>query len=348
MQNATPPSQFEWIIEHLMSPIADELLERSIAIAKESDVLVGHALAYAAPIAAEVAGIPFAHLALQPIHRSKSYPPAGAKNLGTLFNPLLWKLADYVMRRSITPRARAMRAKLSLPAAPAFDASRTGPRERIFVAVSPALFARPSDWQPRIDVTGILSREEASSSWEPPAELAAFLAKGPPVFASFGSLFTFDAGTAVESVRTFVEAAKIADTPMIVQCPPTVRAQCPPDDRVLFIERAPHAALFAKCSVIVHHGGAGTTHTTIAAGRPSVIVPHAADQFFWGDLLHDRGLGAKPLPRPKLRAKALAQRVRWALDHPELRANAERVAAIMKSEDGPATTAAAIEQLASE
>jgi len=143
-------------------------------------------------------------------------------------------------------------------------------------------------------------------------------------------------------------AAKLADTRMIVQCPPSARAKLSSDDRVLFIERAPHAVLFARCSAIVHHGGAGTTHTTVAAGRHSVIVPHAADQFFWADLPHDRGLAASPLPRPKLRAKALARRIRWTLDHPALRANAERLAAVMQREDGPSATAAAVEQLARE
>lgn len=348
MQHASPPTQFEWIVKHLMEPIADELAAKSIAVAEQSDVVVGHALAYAAHIAAQKANVPFAQLALQPVHRSRTYAPAGAKNVASFLNVLLWKLADYVMRRSITPRAEALRSRLSMPAGPHFDASRAGERERIFVAISPALFPRPADWGERLDVTGILARDERPADWQPPRELADFLAKGPPVFASFGSLFTFGEDTAIESVTAFVDAARRADARMIVQCPPAVRAKVSADDRVLFIERAPHAALFPQCSLIVHHGGAGTTHTTVAAGRPSVVVPHAADQFFWGDMLFDRGLAARPLPRPRLAAKPLAQRIRWALERPELRANAESIAAAMAREDGLSYTSDAIERLARE
>jgi len=43
-----------------------------------------------------------------------------------------------------------------------------------------------------------------------------------------------------------------------------------------------HDQLFRHASCIIHHGGAGTTASALFSGKPQIIVPHIADQFFWG------------------------------------------------------------------
>ena len=45
LERASPPAQFELILRDLMDPVADALLERALALAARSDVLVGHSLA---------------------------------------------------------------------------------------------------------------------------------------------------------------------------------------------------------------------------------------------------------------------------------------------------------------
>ena len=117
-------------------------------------------------------------------------------------------------------------------------------------------------------------------------------------------------------------------------------------DNVCYIERAPHAQLFPRCSAIVHHGGAGTTQSALLAGRGSIVVPHAADQFYWADLLHTRGVGAKPLRRTKLAAKPLAQRIRAVLDDEGMVPRAGAIAASLRLEDGAARAAELIEEAA--
>ncbi len=115
LERASPPEQFEMILRDLMDPIADEMLSRSLAIASRSDVVVGHVLAHPVATATAKADVPYAAVALQPVFRSKHYPPAGASNGGRLFNPLLWKLADWIMRRVLDPRIAAQRSALGLP-----------------------------------------------------------------------------------------------------------------------------------------------------------------------------------------------------------------------------------------
>ena len=41
----------------------------------------------------------------------------------------------------------------------------------------------------------------------------------------------------------------------------------------------PQAELLPSCSVIVHHGGAGTTFGALAHGVPQVILPQGADNY---------------------------------------------------------------------
>jgi UDP:flavonoid glycosyltransferase YjiC (YdhE family) len=42
---------------------------------------------------------------------------------------------------------------------------------------------------------------------------------------------------------------------------------------VLFIDDCPHEWLFERVSVVVHHGGAGTTACGLRNGKPTIIVP---------------------------------------------------------------------------
>ena len=50
---------------------------------------------------------------------------------------------------------------------------------------------------------------------------------------------------------------------------------------ILVVGKVSHDQLFRHGSVIIHHGGAGTTASALHAGVPQIIVPHFGDQFLW-------------------------------------------------------------------
>lgn len=62
-------------------------------------------------------------------------------------------------------------------------------------------------------------------------------------------------------------------------------------ENVCFIGSVPHAWLFPRCSCVVHHGGAGTTHAALLAGKPSVITPVFFDQFDYAKRITELGAG---------------------------------------------------------
>jgi hypothetical protein len=43
-------------------------------------------------------------------------------------------------------------------------------------------------------------------------------------------------------------------------------------------QHVPHSALFSRCSLAVHHGGAGTVHAAARAAVPQLVLPIAFDQ----------------------------------------------------------------------
>ena len=59
----------------------------------------------------------------------------------------------------------------------------------------------------------------------------------------------------------------------------------------------PLSILLGQCALVVHHGGAGTTLTALAAGVPQVIVPRYADHFLNAAAVTERGAGSTAQPR---------------------------------------------------
>jgi len=102
----------------------------------------------------------------------------------------------------------------------------------------------------------------------------------------------------------------------------------------LFIDHVPFAKLFPKMSILVHHGGAGTTCTAVRAGIPQIIIPHGLDQFYWGNRVRALKIGVAPIPRKKLTSKKLIKAIYEVIDNQEYRENAKRIGSIGSKENG--------------
>jgi sterol 3beta-glucosyltransferase len=95
-------------------------------------------------------------------------------------------------------------------------------------------------------------------------------------------------------------------------------------------------------AAVVHHGGAGTTAAALRAGRPSVVVPHFADQFFWARQLLTLGAAPPPVRPAKLTVDVLADRLAEALQ-PRTVHGAAGLARRLAKEDGLSAAVAVIE-----
>src|SRR5262249_36765524 len=99
-----------------------------------------------------------------------------------------------------------------------------------------------------------------------------------------------------------------------------------------------------RASVVVHHGGVGTTSHGLLAGVPTLIVPFAFDQS--DNAEHAQRLGcSRTLYREKYGAPRVANELGKLLRDPEYARRASDVSRHLKQEDGRARAADAIERV---
>jgi UDP:flavonoid glycosyltransferase YjiC (YdhE family) len=171
-----------------------------------------------------------------------------------------------------------------------------------------------------------------------PADLDAFLADGaPPIVVTFGSMNGAPAEPLHEAIRGMLEGGRR----VVLQG--HARLSSP---NLATIGPVDHRALLPRAAVIVHHGGAGTTHAACAAGVPSVVVPHVGDQRYWADRLHRLGVAPAPQLVKELRAARLADATLAAAADPAMRERAQALAERLAEEDGVSSAVSAIEAVA--
>ncbi|VVB11520.1 unnamed protein product [Arabis nemorensis] len=71
------------------------------------------------------------------------------------------------------------------------------------------------------------------------------------------------------------------------------------------------------------------------AGCPTTIVPFFGDQFFWGDMIYERGLGPAPIPIAQLNVENLSNSIGFMLQ-PEVKSRVMELAKVLENEDGVA------------
>jgi UDP:flavonoid glycosyltransferase YjiC (YdhE family) len=323
--------QAKLITARLFRPAVSEMFEAARQLCARSDLVIGHSFHHPVRTAAEAAGIPEISVTLSPdLINSSARAPTGIPSLGRLWNRAWWGLADSLVNRTFLADANELRASLGLgPLRTMRDAWCS--RLLDLVAVSPTLYRRPADWDPRHQLTGFFTVPAALQVDELPDQVEMFLHEGPPpVFVGFGSL-TPQAQKDRDELRQLVESA-IARTGRraIIQGLAVPEAST---GTILHVRRAPHARVFPRVVAVVHHGGAGTTQVATQAGTPSVIVPHVSDQFFWGAALHRLGVAARPIARARLTDAGLAARIEEATST-HVRARAREIGTRIASEDG--------------
>ena len=197
----------------------------------------------------------------------------------------------------------------------------------VLYGCSPTLVPRPADWPANIALCGAWHLPQPE--WQPPEVLSTFLAQGePPVYVGFGSMGGFDRRQVLSAIVEAVGARRALFYPGWSGIDP---ALLPANFHVL--GDTPHDWLFPRTSLIIHHGGAGTSHAAARSGVPSVVVPFAGDQFFWADRLVQAGIASASPLAGKLDGAQL-QRLMVQASMPAVHQKARAVAAAIRLEDG--------------
>lgn len=346
-----------------------ELLETAHAAMQGTDLLLVTPLCLWGYHLAEAAGCPLVVLSPVPIMATGDFPFLGfpaspashnggstRQRLRRWLNRSSYRLVSLLKWRQDARVIQAFRRdRLGLEPLPWGGAqSRRMPPAHlgdppVLHLISPEVLPRPADWKASASLTGFCFHETRTAAgsiqptpYSPDRKLSTFLESGPaPFYAGFGSMVTRDPDVLAAAV---VEAAQQAGVRLILS--PgwgrvVPRAALPAD--VFVLEECPHSWLFPRVQAAIHHGGAGTTATTLRHGIPSTVVAFFADQPAWGRTLEQLGVSPATHRLSTLRAEELAASIRALAGEPRFRQRAQELQQLLAREDGVASTVRAIE-----
>jgi sterol 3beta-glucosyltransferase len=196
---------------------------------------------------------------------------------------------------------------------------------------SPHLVPKPRDWGPKVDVVGFCFLNLATN-YRAPEDLVKWLKAGPPpIYIGFGSLPVEDPEG---MTKIIVEALKkTGQRGIIGKGWGGIGNLTEVPENIFLLTDCPHDWLFPQCAAVVHHGGAGTTAAGLKAACPTTIIPFFGDQPFWGERVHEKGVGPAPIPVNHFSLEKLVNAIDFMLD-PAVKAAAVNLAKGMEEEDG--------------
>ncbi|MBX3229401.1 MAG: glycosyltransferase family 1 protein [Labilithrix sp.] len=343
LESAGSPREYARHGRELLVPLQARWCEDADAAVEGADAVLFYVLAPGALHAADRRGLPAVVLAPWPMVPSREIAPVGAvwldrfpgfvkraaghEVLSLAFGPFNEVHNDYRRRVGVAPFRERNVVSAVL--------ARRIPGVHLF---SESVLARPADWPAPYEIAGFPFLPPAP--FTPPDALADFLAAGPPpVYVGFGSM----TGFAPEELSVIVtKAARLAGVRVVLAR--GWAGLTSSDERVHVVDETPHDWLFPRVAAVVHHGGVGTFHEALRAGRPNVIMTFFGDQPFWALLNRKLGTGPRALARSRVTAERLAAAIRAALG-PDHRARAEALGARLRAEPGAARAAERIERI---
>lgn len=171
---------------------------------------------------------------------------------------------------------------------------RNGKKLLTFYPTSPVLMPPDPAWSGHVHVTGYWYHpEEAAEGYTEPEDLAEFLAAGEkPIFVTFGKAVSSEL---VRLQMRMLQALKETGIRAVVQADQIPESEQVNTDRLYFIGAVPYPYIFDRVRAVVHHGGNTTNGMGLRAGLPTLVIPLALDQYFYGRMDHRIGAGPKPL-----------------------------------------------------
>jgi len=286
----------------------------------------------------EASGVPVVALHTSPHRPTRAYPNYLVTTRGlpgplnrataTLFERTPWRrmrsdINDFRSQLGLAPTRRPTPARIAS----------AGLLE--LQAYSRLLVPRLDDYGPRRPLVGFLSLDAGTRRRLGEAgvddDLDAWLTAGdPPVYFGFGSMPVEDPAAALGMITKVSRSLGVRA--LVGAGWGELGAGARQGEQVRIAGALDHTAVLPRCQAAVHHGGAGTTAATLAAGLPTLICSVFADQPFWGTRLDQLGVGGH------CRFAALdlgtLESGLGRLLNPKVRQRARRLGGALATEDG--------------
>ncbi|WP_147125817.1 glycosyltransferase [Shimia ponticola] len=320
------------------------------AHAAGADVIVSTPWAFNAQSVAEKTGTAYVGAHLWPLGLMLPHDPpvvpqlpilvkAPTSQLAIWWNALLVKAAHAKMRYAYARILNAPRLECGLPPLSRTPVLNFLTQPIAEMALYSPSFASATPHERSVTMTGFpVPKTDAANE---DAELTAILQDEPIVF-SLGSILSQTPGQFyVQSVA----AARAVGRKALLLTQDT--HGIPHGSDVLVRGFVPHGDVFPHASVIVHHGGIGTTGQALMAGKPQLVVPHFGDQPDNAARLVRLGV-ARSLSSTKYSDQSAGRALKELLGSPSFAITARDLADQIHREDGAATGADVIERVLAE
>ena len=345
-----PRTGTEYVMRSMFLPWLEQSYEDLCGIAADADLIVGHPIAFATPIVAEMLGKRWISVALQPSVMLSAFDPPTIsgypflerfRNWGPRFWGQFFKVARSVARPWGNP-INELRRKLGLGEVrdPVLDSMFSPYGTQAWFS---RVLARPqSDWPLNTTITGFPFYDKLAPRQGLSAELAEFLKAGSaPLVFTLGSSAVFDAGQFYEESAEAARILRRRAVLLIGNDPRNQPGHALPDG-VIAANYAPYSELFPRAAAVVHQGGAGTTAQALRAGVPMCVVPHGHDQPDYARRCVSLGVG-KVVPRHRYRSSRVAKELEGLLSNAACHAAAAAAAAEIAKEDAIAAACDGLE-----
>jgi len=348
------------IIQEYLIPVMETYYETCMdcLVPGESLLLQGE---FGATTAAEKLGIPVVSVAPAPAtsHFNSRYDPIHPERLLPTWaqwfagsgRRLAWlyRLNDF--RRGVLRRNRSLPASITLlednPLAvlrkrAGLSLEMSLKRQKV-LCMWPEWFAPPQpDWPKEMEIAGFPLFATSNFAGRDYARDLPEAEKKRPIVFSTGSLASSHRefySLAIEACELLQQHSAILLTPNEDHIPRNL------PDYIHHVRHAPLKDLFDRASMVVHHGGIGTSSFAIAAGIPQLVMPLRGDQFDNGNRLTRLGVARMISPRQSS-SVLLARTIAALLNSDQVAERCRHWQSRIEPEEGLKNAANCIEKIA--
>jgi UDP:flavonoid glycosyltransferase YjiC (YdhE family) len=304
---------------------------------KQHDLLIAANTEFAAPGIAEYCGKPIIRTAFGPFLPGRNIPPPvfPLPKPNPIFRPaMLWYLLNRGLNLMVKKTLNKHRKALGL--LPIHDQGEHAPANATnYLMYSRHLGNIDQDWKYKWEIGGYCFNDNFPYDKNILEKAVAFIQKDnkPTVFFSLGSCYSAQRGKFTSNL--FDICLKHNFKLLVSAGWWNVGADLDTCDNLFRIEKPiPHYHIFPHCSAIIHHGGAGTTHSAARSGKPQLVVPLLLDQFYWGYRVKETGIGPGSINIKKITKKQLEKKLLDLIENPYYKEKAALMGSFICNENG--------------
>jgi len=320
--------------------VIDSQFRELIPLLKENDIMVASNTEFAAGSIAEYCGKPLIRTAYAPLLPSRTIPPPVFPwpKPNPLIRPVfLWGILNLGLNLMVKKTLNKHRKALGMT--PIKDQAEHAPATAFnYLTYSKYLGTVDNNWKHQWKAGGYCFNDMLPYDRGELEKITGFI-KGdgkdsrPTVFFSLGSIHA-DRGD--RFAEMLLDICTAHNYKLLVACGWWhVGAHLQKRENLYRMDCViPHCLIFPHCDAIIHHSGAGTTHSAARSGRPQMGVPMVLDQFYWSRRIEELGLGPEHIKIKSVSRKQLERKVIDLVTNPCYKEKANSMGILLRGEEG--------------